>query len=226
MVPNPMGDTWMPVRPSSRVVMRRAYISMRHQCLVTRRYALWMARPETATERTRAVILDAAARVLGRRVDAAMADIADEAGVGRATLYRHFPTRESLLQGVADSGTAELAEAFAAADLDELTVERAIVRVTSIFLRTGAKYAALLAHFEEHRDPAAKQQVIRPVRDVIDRGIADGVLRTDLPSDVLFEMFTALVERALWLTVSDAVTPEAGAEAVVDVFLDGARTAS
>ncbi|MEV0347284.1 helix-turn-helix domain-containing protein [Nonomuraea sp. NPDC050680] len=41
--------------------------------------------------RTRSAILDATARVLGRRSDAAMAEIADEAGVGRATLYRHFP---------------------------------------------------------------------------------------------------------------------------------------
>ncbi len=185
-----------------------------------------MTRAETATERTRAVILDAAARVFGRRADAAMADVADEAGVGRATLYRHFPTRKCLLQGAADAGTAELAEAFAAADLDELPVDRAIVRVTSIFLRTGAKYAALLAHYEEHVDLAARRQVTRPVRDVIDRGIAEGVLRADVASDVLFEMFTALVERALWLTASDAVTPEAGAEAVVQVFLDGARGTS
>ncbi|HEV7422498.1 MAG TPA: TetR/AcrR family transcriptional regulator [Mycobacterium sp.] len=182
-----------------------------------------MARAETATERTRAVILDAAARVLGRRPDAAMADIADEAGVGRATLYRHFPTRESLLDGVADAGEAELADGFAAANLEALAVDRAIARLTSVFLRTGAKYAALLSQVKEHHDPVAKARVIQPVRDVIARGVRDGVLRADLPGDTLFEMFTALVERALWLTVSEAVTPEEGADAVVTMFLDGAR---
>jgi TetR/AcrR family transcriptional regulator, mexCD-oprJ operon repressor len=174
-------------------------------------------------DRTRAVILDAAARVLGRRLDAAMAEIADEAGVGRATLYRHFPTREALLQGVADTGIAELADAIAAAGLDELPVDRAIARVTGVFLRTGAKYAALISQVDEYRDPAAKQRVIRPVRDVIARGVRDGVLRADLPGDTLFEMFSALVERALWLTMADAATPEAAADAVVTVFLDGAR---
>ena len=107
-------------------------------------------------------ILDAAAQVLRRRPDAAMADIADEAGVGRATLYRYFPTRESLLRGVAHTGTAELADGIEAANLDELAVDRAIGRLTAVFLHTGAKYAPL-SQLEYH-DPAEKERVIKPVR--------------------------------------------------------------
>ena len=169
-------------------------------------------------------ILDAAARVLRRRPDATMADIADEAGIGRATLYRHFPTRESLLRGVADTGIAELADGIEAANLDGLRVDRAIARLTAVFLRTGAKYAALVSLLDEYHDPAAKERATKPVRDVIARGVRDGVLRDDLPADTIFEMFSALVERALWLTVGEKVTPEAAAEAVATLFLDGART--
>ena len=62
------------------------------------------------------------------------------------------------------------------------------------------------------------------MRDVVDRGIHDGVLRGDLPGDTLFEMFTALVERSLCLTIGGAITPEAAADAAVTLFLDGART--
>jgi TetR/AcrR family transcriptional repressor of mexCD-oprJ operon len=175
------------------------------------------------TERTRAVILEAAARVLGRRPDAAMADIADEAGVGRATLYRHFPTRDSLLQGAEEAGIAELTEGIEAANLGDLAVERAIARLISVFMRTGAKYAAFITQDDDHPDSVDKQGVLQPVRDVIDRGVRDGVLRADLPTDVLFEMFGALLERALWLTVAGTTTPEAATDAVVDLFLDGAR---
>jgi TetR/AcrR family transcriptional repressor of mexCD-oprJ operon len=152
-----------------------------------------------------------------------MADIADEAGVGRATLYRHFPTRESLLRGVAETGTAELADGIEAADLDDLPVDRAIARLTAVFVRTGAKYAALISQLDEYHDPAAKERVIKPVRDVITRGIHNGVLRNDLPGDAMFEMFSALVERALWLAIGGTLTPEAAAESVVSMFLDGAR---
>jgi TetR/AcrR family transcriptional repressor of mexCD-oprJ operon len=175
------------------------------------------------TERTRAVILEAAARVLGRRPDASMADIADEAGVGRATLYRHFPTRDSLLQGAEEAGIAELTEGIEAANLGDLAVERAIARLISVFMRTGAKYAAFITQDEDHPDSVDKQRVLQPVRDVIDRGVRDGVLRADLPTDMLFEMFGALLERALWLTVAGTTTPEAATDAVVDLFLDGAR---
>jgi TetR/AcrR family transcriptional regulator, mexCD-oprJ operon repressor len=152
-----------------------------------------------------------------------MADIADEAGVGRATLYRHFPTRESLLRGVAETGTAELADGIEAADLDDLPVDRAIGRLTAVFVRTGAKYAALISQLGEYHDPGAKERVIKPVRDVITRGIHNGVLRNDLPGDAMFEMFTALVERALWLAIGGTLTPEAAAESVASMFLDGAR---
>ena len=56
-----------------------------------------------------------------------MADIAEEAGVGRATLYRHFPTRETLIRGVQEAGTDELVAAFASAGLDELPAADAVV---------------------------------------------------------------------------------------------------
>jgi hypothetical protein len=93
-----------------------------------------------------------------------------------------------------------------------------------VFLRTGAKYAALVGQIdEEFSDPDARERVTRPVRDVLARGIRDGILRDDLPGDAMFEMLSALVERALRLTIDDAVTPEAAAEAVVTLFLDGAR---
>lgn len=182
-----------------------------------------MTKADGTIERTRAVILEAAARVLRRRPDAAMADIADEAGVGRATLYRHFPTRDSLLQGAEEAAIAELTEGIEAANLGDLAVERAIARLTSVFMRTGAKYAAFISQDEEHPDSVDKQRVMQPVRDVIDRGVRDGVLRADPPTDVLFEMFGALLERALWLTVAGTTTPEAATDAVVDLFLDGAR---
>src|SRR5690242_8207277 len=120
-----------------------------------------MAREEMS-ERTRQAILDAAARVLGRKPDAAMTDIAEEARVGRATLYRHFPTRESLVRGVQEVGATELLEALAAADLDTLPADRAIARITGVFLRTGAKYAAVVSQDDEHKEHPPHDRAIEP----------------------------------------------------------------
>ena len=180
-----------------------------------------MAR-EDMTERTRQAILDAAGRALGRKPDAAMTDIAEEARVGRATLYRHFPTRESLVRGVQDAGVSELLEALASADLDTLPAARAIARITNVFLRTGAKYAAVVSQDDEHTDHPPHERAIVPVRDTIERGIRNEELRADLPDGALFAMYDALIGRALLLAVTGQMAPEQAADAVVSVFLNGA----
>src|ERR1700709_715355 len=48
----------------------------------------------------RAKILDAARRLLADTGDASMRSIAQEAGLGRGTVHRHFQTREELMDAV------------------------------------------------------------------------------------------------------------------------------
>ena len=47
-----------------------------------------------------AKLLEAARTLLAEDADASMGDIASAAGVGRGTAYRHFPSRDDLLQAV------------------------------------------------------------------------------------------------------------------------------
>jgi AcrR family transcriptional regulator len=54
-------------------------------------------------------LLDVArAAVVERGADASLRDIARQAGVGLGTLYRHFPTREALLEALLHEGFAAL----------------------------------------------------------------------------------------------------------------------
>jgi AcrR family transcriptional regulator len=63
----------------------------------------------TDAARNRAALLAAGERVFARSgVDVPMEEIAREAGVGRGTLYRHFPSREHLLGALMEEHAARL----------------------------------------------------------------------------------------------------------------------
>jgi AcrR family transcriptional regulator len=67
-------------------------------------------------QRNRAALVAAAYEVLSERgLDAPLEAVARRAGVGSATLYRHFPTRTALLEAVVADRFAEYAEAVEAA---------------------------------------------------------------------------------------------------------------
>jgi AcrR family transcriptional regulator len=69
-------------------------------------------KPRTDALRNRARILEVAKRAFTLHgADASLDDIAKQAGVGAGTLYRHFPTRDALIEAVYRSEVEKLAAA-------------------------------------------------------------------------------------------------------------------
>src|SRR6516162_11019829 len=69
-------------------------------------------KPRADAQRNRARILEVAKQEFTRSgANASLEDIAQQAGVGPGTLYRHFPTREDLLEAVYRSELERLAGA-------------------------------------------------------------------------------------------------------------------
>jgi AcrR family transcriptional regulator len=151
---------------------------------------------ETIAEHRHAVrdaILDTAAALVAGHglLGVTMSQIAEGAGIGRATLYKYFPDVESVLlawheRQIGDH-LAQLAEiaARAGAPADRLA---AVLRAYGgIRLRTArhdpSELAALL-----HRDPhidRAQQQILDLVRDLLAEVAATGGIRDDVAPDEL-----------------------------------------
>ena len=80
--------------------------------MVKKRLQLAKRKPRTDAVRNRERILDVAKGAFTRfGADTSLDDIAKQAGVGAGTLYRHFPTRDALIEAVYRSEVEKLAAA-------------------------------------------------------------------------------------------------------------------
>jgi AcrR family transcriptional regulator len=157
-----------------------------------------------------------------RGIDVPMKDIADCAGVGVGTLYRHFPDRTALITGAGLaylSGLAAMAEAAQAEEAGAWPTLCRLLRECAE-LRLGALAAALepTLHDELHRDrqlSAARSRVGKHVVAIATQAQDDGDLRASVdPSDIAHLM-------TLQIYVLPGEPYANAVQRVMDIVLDG-----
>lgn len=141
-----------------------------------------------ADARANRELLLAAARELyaARGLDVSYDEIAREAHVGRATLYRHFPTRELLLAGILDTMLDELTDAaLSLPDTPESfhTLFAAAARLQAHNLPLVELIAT--ANIPAQRTAQARRRLDGLFRDRLAHAQAAGLVRPELtPADV------------------------------------------
>jgi AcrR family transcriptional regulator len=179
--------------------------------------------------RNQARILEVARRLVGAQgPDAAMDDIAREAGVAVGTLYRHFPTKAALVEAVVRDSIEQLAEATEAAlarvdaggdagaemaDLFRLVARRhaadAAVKEAATSLGAQAWDVGTPTDFEPG-SPEARAWVA--IVRLLDIAVVAGLVRADVtPVDLL--VLVAGVPR-------DPVAPEVR-DRYIEIVIDG-----
>jgi AcrR family transcriptional regulator len=151
-------------------------------------------------DRSVAAILDAALEALASDPDSSMSEIARRAGVVRATIYVHFPTRTALLDAVMEHAVAQVAEAMTAAEPQRGEPVEALERVLRATWQELARFQGLLALNTARLSAEELHQRHVPVLDqlepLIKRGQRQGVFRSDLPVAWHLAVIRAIVHTA------------------------------
>lgn len=185
-------------------------------------------RPRSA--RSEQAIIDA---VLGMIADGeaietlSIESIAARAGVGKATIYRRWASREQLIVDAVASVKLPLPEIAGESVRDDLVTLMSHIGLPSERQINGKVMNCLVPQLARHPDLHHwYQQVIEPrrevTRQVLHRGIASGELRADLDVELALVLLAApmLLQRTMrWNPAADS--PDL-AERVVDAVLTGA----
>ncbi|MDN0200347.1 TetR/AcrR family transcriptional regulator [Streptomyces sp. S.PNR 29] len=147
-------------------------------------------RPQRRTTRiTRARILEAARRELGRDPDSSLADIAGAAGVARRTVYTHFAGRAALVEGLAADAAEAVRLAVAVAGTPTPDAATALARFVLTLWPVGDRYRTLLGLAHQDLGPDRVSELLAPARDtvaaILRLGRRQGVFHTHVPAGPL-----------------------------------------
>ena len=129
-------------------------------------------------------IQEAAIRLWADEPNAGVADVAAAAGVGRATLYRHFPTRESLLEAIRTQGMTDGEQAIEDCRLDEGSPTKALSRLMAAWLELGDRYRVVIVEPVQAGQPRARareERLAEAMPELILRGQEEGEFAADIP---------------------------------------------
>jgi AcrR family transcriptional regulator len=142
-------------------------------------------------ERNRRLVLEAAAQAFAEQgLDVGMAEIARRAGVGNATVFRRFPSKDALYEAIVDEKMHELIDAAQAAAKIEDPWDALVA-----YLETTAEaqardrgfFQATEQHLLEHPELLRRHRnILDAVDPLVARAQEAGVLRDDVTTlDVL-----------------------------------------
>jgi AcrR family transcriptional regulator len=176
--------------------------------------------------RNRNQLLEVATRVFVSADDTepSMRAIAREAGVGIATLYRHFPTRESLVDAVYRDQVARLTDG-ARELLVRLPPPAALRRWMDLFgdwiATKNGMLDTLVAMIESGEIAHAQTQaeLLAAIDAILDAGRATGELRSDVTAEDIAASLIGI------FTVARPPEHDARASRLLNILMDGLRPA-
>ncbi|MGW0041066.1 TetR/AcrR family transcriptional regulator [Rhodococcus sp. NPDC003348] len=171
-------------------------------------------RPRRSQARAnRSRIIEAAIGAFAADPDASMDDVARAAGVVRRTVYGHFPSRDALVEGIADEASAALLTVLDGVPALPGRPDLASAVLALLTWPIGDRFRVLLTFARKELGEERIRDLLEPARApsvaLVERGQADGVFSSYLPAPVLVTM-TEAVALALFEEANRGLVNDAG----------------
>ncbi|MEV3992332.1 helix-turn-helix domain-containing protein [Streptomyces sp. NPDC049837] len=171
-------------------------------------------------------VLRTAAALLSRKATATMDEVARAAGIGRATLHRHFAGRDALVRALEALGIQEFEAAIEAARLDDGTAEDALRRLVAGLEPVAGLLAFLVTEnqlFEGDQVNEGWARLDARVAALFRRGQEQGEFRIDLTPAWLTEALYGLIGTCAWAVQDGRVAAKDFQYMIAELLLGGAR---
>lgn len=150
--------------------------------------------------RTRHAILSAACSILARNWSATLAEIADAADVGRTTLHRYFPDRETLIRAAVDDSVEAIGSSTAEAAIEHGPPLEAMRRLVAALVEVGDRLMFLFGDprvLETYGRTKADTPLEDSVTSLVRRGQDEGVFDPEVSPVWIRHVLWALVHTGL-----------------------------
>ncbi|MFI6979494.1 TetR/AcrR family transcriptional regulator [Embleya sp. NPDC050154] len=172
-------------------------------------------------------LLDAHRSIAAISVEA----VAQEAGVGKATIYRRWPGKEALIVAAVEAAEAMPAVLKGRSLREDLILVLEHMRLQAVDKRgdglMGMLSGEIRSHPELHRRyhevVVEKRRAI--LRGLLQRGVDSGELRADLPMEVLMDLVTGPILVRKLVRENASLEPELPGQ-IADALLGGIRARS
>ncbi|MFD9726845.1 TetR/AcrR family transcriptional regulator [Streptomyces sp. NPDC059072] len=171
------------------------------------------------------VLRDAAA-LLSRKSTATMDEVARAAGIGRATLHRHFAGRDALVRALEELGIREFEVAFDNARLDEGSAIDALRRLVAESEPNAELLAFLVTEnqlFEGDQVNEGWERLDARVCALFRRGQEEGDIRIDLSPAWLTEALYGLIGTCAWAVMDGRVAAKDFQYMIIELLLGGVK---
>lgn len=156
--------------------------------------------PRVDAQRNREAVIDAALEVLSRNPNASMQTIAERSGVGRTTVYRHFPTRLDLVRALFER-VVEEAQAVTSRVIDPDAPAGTVLRALApAIVGIGLRFQYLhgMRQLGDEVLTESRLNPDDPVRLYLAAAIERGEIRPELPLQWILTMISATTTATLY----------------------------